>query len=257
MVKDIVIVTGGFDPIHSGHIAYIQDASTYGKVVVGVNSDNWLVRKKGKVFMPFQERAAVVQSMRNVMSVIDFDDSDNSACDAINKVRKMYPHNKILFVNGGDRTAENIPEMRVNDTNLEFIFGVGGTNKLNSSSWILKEWQKPLKFSKPWGYYTVLDETNAHVKVKKLHVIPKASLSMQRHFKRNELWFVANGVASLELLDQDKNKYTLTYNKYDRIDIPLNSWHRLHNESEDILEVIEVQYGLECSEEDIERIYAL
>jgi cytidyltransferase-like protein len=139
--KTIVIASGGFDPIHSGHINYLNEASELGNyLIVAVNSDAWLVRKKGKAFMNWEERATIVENLRCVDSVISFDDFDGTAKDAILKVRKFNKDAKIIFANGGDRTKENIPEMDIVDDNLEFIFGVGGVNKQNSSSWILKSW---------------------------------------------------------------------------------------------------------------------
>lgn len=144
----VVLITGGFDPIHSGHISYINAAKKLGnKLIVGINSDAWLVRKKGKSFLPFEERKIILENLRNVDDVIGFDDSDDSARDAIYQVAKKYkydystdstPH--IIFANGGDRTGKNIPEMDVDVENVSFMFGVGGKDKKNSSSWILNNW---------------------------------------------------------------------------------------------------------------------
>ena len=126
-MKTIVLITGGFDPIHSGHIAYLQAAKKLGDIlVVGVNSDAWLAKKKGRAFMPVLERTAILRGMTGVDFVIDFDDSDGSAKNAIWMVRQSYPQDRIVFANGGDRTDKNIPEMDVIDSNLEFAFGVGG-----------------------------------------------------------------------------------------------------------------------------------
>ena len=137
----VVLITGGFDPIHSGHIAYIKAARELGdRLIIGVNSDNWLERKKGKFFMSFKERYSIVDAIKGVDLAISFDDSDGSAKDAIRIVRDMYPNDEIVFANGGDRTKENIPEMSVNDTNISFVFGVGGEDKMNSSSWILNNY---------------------------------------------------------------------------------------------------------------------
>ena len=137
----VVIVTGGFDPIHRGHIEYIKAASSLGdRLLIGLNSDDWLSRKKGKPFMSWQDRLSVVESIRQVDGVISFDDSDGSAREAIRAVRKMHPLAHIIFANGGDRTSANIPEMDVADGNITFAFGVGGDNKLNSSSWIIEKW---------------------------------------------------------------------------------------------------------------------
>lgn len=137
----VVLITGGFDPIHSGHIAYIKAARELGdRLIIGVNSDSWLERKKGKFFMSFKERYSIVDAIKGVDLAISFDDSDGSAKDAIRIVRDMYPNDEIVFANGGDRTKENIPEMSVNDTNISFVFGVGGEDKMNSSSWILNNY---------------------------------------------------------------------------------------------------------------------
>ncbi len=138
----IVLVTGGFDPLHSGHIAYFKAAKTLGdRLVVGLNSDEWLTRKKGRPFMPLQERMAIVGNLEVVDEVVVYNDDDNSSCNAIELVKKRYPDAHIIFANGGDRTANNIPEMVFAD--VEFVFGVGGEDKKNSSSWILEDWKKP------------------------------------------------------------------------------------------------------------------
>ena len=138
----IVIATGGFDPIHSGHINYLNEAKKLGNIlIVGLNSDGWLARKKGKHFMNWDERAIIVSNLKSVDYVIPFEDFDGTAKDAIRNVRKQYPTDHIIFVNGGDRTKENIPEMDIEDDNIDFIFSVGGDFKQNSSSWILKSWE--------------------------------------------------------------------------------------------------------------------
>lgn len=140
MVNRVVLVTGGFDPLHSGHIAYFKDARALGNIlVVGVNSDAWLVRKKGRVFMPSTERITIIQNLRMVDHCILFNDDDGTAIEAIKNVQMMYPNSQIIFANGGDRTAANIPEMQCKD--VIFKFGVGGETKLNSSSVILDNWR--------------------------------------------------------------------------------------------------------------------
>lgn len=142
MINRVVLVTGGFDPLHSGHIEYLKEARSLGNMlVVGVNSDRWLERKKGQAFMPARERVIIIENLRMVSHCILFDDSDGSAREAIRNVKAMYPNSQIIFANGGDRTAENIPEMTEKD--VEFVFGVGGEDKLNSSSQILENWNRP------------------------------------------------------------------------------------------------------------------
>ena len=121
----VVIVTGGFDPLHSGHIEYFKAARLLGDtLVVGVNSDDWLTRKKGRPFMSFEERAAIIERLDMVDYVWGFDDTDNSAKAVIEQAKKAYPSYEIIFVNGGDRTPKNIPEMEVEGVTFEF--GVGG-----------------------------------------------------------------------------------------------------------------------------------
>ncbi len=132
----IVIVTGGFDPLHSGHIKYFEEARKLGDtLIVGLNSDTWLTRKKGRPFMKYEDRLAVVRALKGIDGTVQFDDSDGTAKDAIRKVRLNYPSDVIIFANGGDRTSSNIPEMDIIDDKLEFVGGIGGTNKAISSSW--------------------------------------------------------------------------------------------------------------------------
>ena len=142
----ISIVSGGFDPIHSGHVEYLKSAKLLGaKLIVGLNSDQWLINKKGKFFLPLTERMCIVENLKSVDIALDFeDDSLGSAKNLIKKVRSMFPHNLLVFCNGGDRTKTNIPEMDIQDDNLRFVFGVGGTDKKNSSSWILKQWENAI-----------------------------------------------------------------------------------------------------------------
>ena len=249
----VVLVTGGFDPIHSGHIKYLKTAKSMGDtLIVGVNSDEWLTRKKGRPFLPAHERINIIQNLYMVNHVIEFNDSDGSARKAIDMVRAMYPHDTIIFANGGDRTRENIPEMDIQDNNLEFAFGVGGEDKSNSSSWILEEWKLP-KTIRQWGYYRVLFEPNDHVKLKELTVLPGQKLSMQRHQERKEFWFVSEGQATVYSMDESNVTLIGTYNEQEHLHIGLGQWHRLCNETDKPLKIIEIQYGSACYEEDIER----
>ena len=249
----IVLVTGGFDPVHSGHIAYFNAARELGdKLYVGLNSDAWLRRKKGSAFMPWSERAAVVAAMHVVDRVIEFDDADGSSCAAIEAVKLLHPDHEIVFANGGDRTAVNIPEMVVQD--VIFKFGVGGEDKKNSSSWILQEWKAP-KTSRAWGYYRVLHEVGANTKLKELTVMPKTCLSMQRHDQRQEFWFVAEGTATVYTLDERSTDRDVKcyLDVHAHTFIECREWHQLCNETDQPLKLIEIQYGSNCVEEDIER----
>lgn len=143
MARRVVLITGGFDPLHRGHIAYFKSARELGDVlIVGLNSDAWLERKKGLYFMSLDDRRAVVEELRGVDVVIGFNDEDGTAKDAINKCLTEYPEAVIVFANGGDRTSDNIPEMSIESDRLEFVFGVGGEDKKNSSSWILDRYKE-------------------------------------------------------------------------------------------------------------------
>ena len=140
-MEKIVLATGGFDPLHSGHLAYFREARKLGdKLMVGINSDSWLERKKGKNFLPISERYEIVSSLKFVDNCILFNDEDDTAIEAIKNIKLLFPYSQIIFANGGDRTGENIPEMIFED--VIFTFGVGGNNKKNSSSRILQKWTK-------------------------------------------------------------------------------------------------------------------
>jgi len=146
----LIVVSGGFDPIHSGHIAYFKSAKSHGdKLIVALNSDSWLEKKKGKFFMPFHERKAIVESIQFVDDVVGFEDDNKGSCiNALEEIKKSYPNDDIYFANGGDRDIKNIPEMSVSGIN--FLFSVGGDDKKNSSSCILNKWQYYFE-ERQWG----------------------------------------------------------------------------------------------------------
>jgi cytidyltransferase-like protein len=245
-MKTIVVASGGFDPIHSGHIKLIKQARLLGDMlVVGINSDEWLARKKGRAFMPWQERLCVLNNLSSVDEVYTFNDDDGTACHLLQQVRAHYPQDRIIFANGGDRTKENIPEMAVDG--VEFVFGVGGEDKSNSSSWILQEWKAP-KTERPWGYYRVLHEVPG-TKVKELTVMPGQTLSMQRHSSRAEYWQVSEGRCIVE----GEGRRQTSLETHDSYHIPTNAWHRLYNPFDQPCCIVEIQYGPNCVEEDIER----
>ena len=142
-IKNVIIVSGGFDPVHKGHIRMFREAANLGaQVIVGLNSDEWLTRKKGKPFMEWDERAEILESCKFISQVIPFDDSDDTANEAIHNVYDMFNHQvkdyNIYFANGGDRGKGNVPEMDVcKDLGVVMLWGVGG-GKIQSSSWLIK-----------------------------------------------------------------------------------------------------------------------
>ena len=249
----IVIVTGGFDPMHSGHVTYLREARALGSMlIVGLNSDEWLARKKGRPFMNYNERWAVLLGCRYVDGVISFDDTDGSACDAINKIKSQYSTAEIIFANGGDRTDKNIPEMSITDPRLSFVFGVGGIDKANSSSWLLEDWKAP-KTHRPWGYYRILHDV-AGMKVKELTVNPGQQLSMQKHQHRAEYWIVSEGTAIVNsVLPSGYSIPSLKLEHHAEYKVPKNEWHQLTNPYDVPCKIVEIQYGEHCVEDDIER----
>ena len=140
-IKNVIIVSGGFDPVHKGHIRMFREAANLGaNVIVGLNSDEWLSRKKGKPFMKWDERAEILESCKFINQVISFDDSDDTANDAIRVVYDMFDYlgddNKLYFANGGDRGKGNVPELDVcKELNVVMLWGIGG-GKIQSSSWL-------------------------------------------------------------------------------------------------------------------------
>ena len=135
----IVLCTGGFDPIHSGHIDYLNEAAKLGDtLIVGLNSDDWLTRKKCKPFMKWEERAEILESCKFVTQVLSMDDSDDTASDIIKKVANLYEGQdmNIYFANGGDRKKGNVPELDVcKYLGVVMLWGIGG-GKIQSSSWL-------------------------------------------------------------------------------------------------------------------------
>ena len=131
--RKTILVSGGFDPVHIGHIRMITEASQHGDVFVVANSDDWLYRKKGFVFMEFEERAEILSSIKGVIKVSGVDDSDGTVCEAIRRLKPDY------FANGGDRKKHNTPEQSVcEELGIEMLWGVGGDYKANSSSTLVE-----------------------------------------------------------------------------------------------------------------------
>jgi mannose-6-phosphate isomerase-like protein (cupin superfamily) len=201
--------------------------------------------------MPFLERKAIVENLACVDLVVDFEDDElGSATNALIKVKEMYPNDQLIFANGGDRNKENIPEMSVD--NISFQFSVGGDDKKNSSSWILKNWQYYHE-KRLWGsFYNLFEEDQ--VKVKELVVAPGKGMSFQKHFKRSEIWMVSKGSCIVNYSKGDpENKQKIQLNKFDHYLVPVGEWHQITNPFQETCHLIEIQYGDECVEEDIER----
>jgi cytidyltransferase-like protein len=242
----IIITSGGFDPLHSGHINYLNAAKKLGdKLFVIINTDEWLKRKKGKVFLPYGERKTIIKNLQCVDKIYLAKDNDDSVIESIQQIKKEYPTDEIIVANGGDKTVDNVPEQQVSD--IKCIFNVGGNYKKNSSSWILKKWNSKYFEKRIWGdfYELFIDK---QVKVKELIIYPFKHTSYQRHFKRNEIWLVSKGSCEVRL-----NEIKTVLNTHDYFIVKVGNWHQIINNASIPCHIIEIQYGEQTIEEDIER----
>lgn len=241
MKKGTVLVSGGFDPMHVGHLRMFQDASRFGDVIVAINSDDWLMRKKGFVFMPWDERFEMIIALDCVSQVISFNDDDGTAIDAITKAKPTY------FANGGDRVSHNTPEGNACDAlGVEMLWNIGGSKARSSSGLVASAIPRE---KRPWGEFQVLYEQPTH-KVKKLIIKPGGNLSLQSHEHRSELWKVVAGSADVTV---GVNKKPFKVNVNESVTIPDNTIHRCANTGDVDLEIIEVQFGTYLGEDDIFR----
>ena len=128
------MVSGGFDPVHAGHIRMIREAAQYGDVIIIANSDDWLFNKKGFVFMEWERRVEILNAIKGVILVDSVDDSNGTVCEAIRRLKPTY------FANGGDRGKDNTPEVLLcKELGIELLWGIGGEEKVESSSELVKK----------------------------------------------------------------------------------------------------------------------
>jgi mannose-6-phosphate isomerase-like protein (cupin superfamily) len=202
--------------------------------------------------MSFKERANIIANLEIVDDVIDFEDDEDGSCAlGLKKIKNLYPDDEIIFCNGGDRREGNIPEMRV--PNVTFKFGVGGNNKMNSSSEILKDWNFDFE-KRVWGKFYNLFSDN-RLKLKELILNPGKGMSFQRHFKRNEIWFISKGACEVNFSERSPDKSSLIKLSTEEVfHVKAGDWHQIINPYEAPCHIIEIQYGEETNEDDIERL---
>ena len=242
-----IAVSGGFDPVHIGHLQMLDEAKSLGThLTVILNSDRFLKEKKGYFFMPFKERKKILLGFKSVDRVVRCIDKDETVKETLKDLRKK---NLIdVFANGGDRkNVKDIPEYEVcKENGIKMVFGVGG-GKLQSSSKLVNKFLN-YREDRPWGYFENLIEEKTY-KVKKLIVYPGQKISFQFHNHRDEKWFVIKGKGSVYIEDEK-----LECKEGSSFEILKGQKHSLENTGKSILEIIEIQLGKKVIEEDIIRL---
>lgn len=246
----IVAVSGGFDPIHIGHIELFRQAKALGdELVVIVNNDNWLRMKKGFSFMPESERIALIATLpfvdRVVLTNHTPDDKDRSV---VQSLREIHPH---IFANGGDRGEANTPEAEFCEgAGIQMAYGIGG-GKIQSSSWMLaRALEQTQNFNRPWGSY--VNHAGGHDwHLKTLRVSAGARLSLQKHRLRDELWILVNGDATVFIGESAESLQSHQLTKHEPFHVAAGTLHRIQSRHGcTIIEIINGEY----LEGDIERV---
>tara|TARA_B100002019_G_scaffold287766_1_gene300286 strand:+ start:661 stop:1419 length:759 start_codon:yes stop_codon:yes gene_type:complete len=242
-----VVVSGGFDPVHVGHLELLKNAKKLGDyLIIILNTDKFLLEKKGFVFMPYTERKKILLGFRYVDKVIKCIDKDNTVSLTLEYLKKNGEVD--IFANGGDRkNIKDIPEFEICKKNgIQMKFDVGG-GKVQSSSDLVKKFLN-FKEKRPWGFFeNLLEEKN--YKVKKLTVHPGQKISFQFHKYRNEKWFAIKGKGLVHIEDKK-----LKFKKGLSFEIMKGEKHSVENTGKSNLEIIEIQFGKKVLEEDIVRL---
>lgn len=233
-----VAVSGGFDPLHIGHLKMFEEAKNLGDyLVVILNGDSWLMRKKGFVFMPALQRATLIGALRCVDEVYIHDSEEDDVVGALDRL------NVDIFANGGDRKSDNVPEVKFCDRKgIQMAFNVGG-GKAESSSELVDR-AKTRFYPKPWGGYKILDQGNGWT-LKTLYVNPNEETSLQSHQERDELWVCVEGSAT------DESGQEIKPDAANLVWVERGEKHRLKGGPQGAT-IVEVMYG-QYDENDIIR----
>ena len=248
---DAALLSGGFDPVHQGHLKMIKGAKKIAKkVIILLNSDDWLMRKKSKPFMNEVQRKAILEEFKSVEEIIiQKNDSDDSSNNAIKDFVLKNPNQKICYCNGGDRSSKNkIREAKVcEELGIKLVFGVGGKKKIASSSKLSKNHLGEIE-KRPWGNYHIIANGDDY-QIKEINVLSKRKQSLQKHKYRSECWQIIKGEAKVYLEEKIFN-----LSKGDTIFIAKGKKHRIENIGKKDLTLVEIQMGKRIFEEDIIRI---
>lgn len=249
-MKKIVAVSGGFDPLHIGHVRMFEEAKKLGNyLVVIVNNDAWLRHKKGQVFMPEKERVDLIRALKCVDAVYltghKEGDKDRSVCKALRAIRPD------IFANGGDqRGSKDIPEaVLCKKLGIKMRFNVGG-GKVQSSSWLTAKVEAPV-VKKPWGHMQTFKQGDRWW-VKTLTLLPKARISLQSHKHRGEAWFCVDGTFAIEIGPSKDDLLVRFFTPGQAIQFGEGIIHRATNIGRKPATFVEVIYG-DPDERDIKR----
>ena len=247
-----VAVSGGFDPLHIGHVRMFKTARKLGdKLVVIINNDNWLRAKKGFVFMPAKERAEIISAFPFVDDVVITTHVQNDPdMSVVRMLRKLKP---AIFANGGDRKPDGdpIPEVKLcKKLGIELVYNVGRGGKVQSSSWMINAARRPAsKSMRPWGEYFSWDSGRGW-NLKTLYIKRGKRVSLQYHHHREEWWLLVSGDAQATVHDAN-GKSTVALKKGEVFRVARKQIHRLSSKNGGVL--VEVAYG-DFDEKDIVRL---
>ena len=261
MVKrpKVVAVSGGFDPLHIGHVRMFQRARSLGdKLVVILNNDNWLRAKKGYAFMPEKERAELIKAFPFVDTVVITGHKVNDAdMRVVRELKKLKP---AIFAKGGDRNKTDAADMKSSlnpeqklcrKLGIRLVYNVGEGGKVQSSSWMIKGATRPvMRTVRPWGEYYGWDQGSGW-NLKTIYIKPRKRLSLQYHHHRSECWLLVSGdaIATVHTGKGDEKKVALK--KGETFLVGKGQVHRLESKRGGV--VVEVAYGA-FDEDDIVRL---
>jgi cytidyltransferase-like protein len=246
-----VAVSGGFDPLHIGHVRMFREARKHGdKLLVIVNNDAWLRAKKGYAFMPEAQRAEMIKEFPFVDRVVLTDHKEGDPDMSVSRALKKHrPH---VFANGGDRkNIADIPEAVVCQAHgIEMVFNIGRGGKVQSSSWMIRGASRPVfRTVRPWGEFYGWDK-GVTWNLKTIYIKPKSRLSLQYHHHREEWWLLVEGDALATVHEKDKER-SISLKKGEVFRVGKKQIHRLSSKKGGIL--VEVAYGT-FDEDDIVRL---